>query len=156
WGYGTVLIIFGGKMEKTADRTDLLKARYIGSLLGGNISIKAYLLGSIDSKLTKACAYYMPETRRFIFIETQDFSVINFRESYDFAEVFNYTIEQLGIDITKGLGFPYMHTIDLTLEELMSGQYKSLQNPYGKQIAYNGELVPSTRTINNAGEYVCE
>lgn len=129
---------------------------YLGSMLGESISIKAVLLTKHEKDGVKLAAYFMPKTGHFVFIESCGRDITSFRESPNFAETFNYTVEWFGRKVADALGIPYAYTIHLNLNDLKEGNYNTLENPYGKPILYKGELVQVENSINADGNYVAQ
>src|SRR5690606_22614687 len=110
-------------MMKTFNEASV-SAKYIGSILGGNLSIKAHLLEQIVHQDRKFSGYYMPETQKFVLIESIESQVLCFRESYNFAAAFNFNYEPLGKMIAEKYGFKYANTVFLTLQNLIDGEYE--------------------------------
>lgn len=137
-----------------SDNIQRYSSRYLGCMLGENISIKAVLLSSCEKEGIKLAAYFMPKTGHFVFIESHGKDITSFRESPNFAETFNYSVEWFGRQVADVLGFVYAYTINLNLDDLKSGEYKTLENPYGKPILYKGELAQTQGNIDCNGSYI--
>lgn len=133
-----------------------VSSKYIGAILGGHLSIKGNLLGEILKKDRKFSGYYMPETKKFVLIEAVRSQIICFRESYDFAEAFNFGYAPLGELIAEKHGFEYAHTAFLSLDDILEGRYSKFSTPYGLNLYYRGGLTKTDRAKAENGNEITE